>query len=82
MTAIADTTVRTPSLARTATAESKGSLRLGVVLGLITLFFLVAFAGAIAEASGVVIASGVMTAVLVLALVVGTVKDAIESPAA
>lgn len=82
MTAIAATSVRTPSVVRTATAESKGSIRLGVILGLMTLFFLVAFAGAVAEASGVVIGAGVMTAILSLVLVAGTIKDAIDSPVA
>ena len=82
MTAIAATSVRTPSAARTATAPSKGNLRLGVVLALMTLFFVVAFAGAVAEASGVVIGAGLMTAVLALALVAGTIKDAIDSTVA
>ena len=48
----------------------------------VELFFVVAFAGAVAEASGVVIGAGLMTAVLALALVAGTVKDAIDSPVA
>ena len=58
------------------------SLRLGIMLALMTLFLIVAFVGAVAQVSGVVIGAGVMTAVLALAFVFSTMKEAIDMPVA
>ena len=58
------------------------SLRLGIMLALMTLFLIVAFVGAVAQVSGVVIGAGVMTAVLALAFVFSTMKEAIDMPEA
>ncbi len=65
--------------AKAVTLPAGENVRLGISLALMTLFLIVAFVGAVAQVSGVVIAAGAMTAVLVLSFVFGTVKDAIES---
>lgn len=55
------------------------NVRLGITLGLMSLFLVVAFVGAITETSGIVIGAGLMSIVLSLSLVFGTLNDAIES---
>ncbi|MGO1591300.1 MAG: hypothetical protein ACTHW1_02460 [Ancrocorticia sp.] len=72
----------TPAEIGVSTQPKSRSLRLGITLALMAVFLVVAFAGAVADATGVVIASGFLTAVTSLAFIFGTFKDAIESPAA
>lgn len=82
MTAIAVTAPRTAVTTQTIARPAKETVRLGVTLTLMALFLVVAFVGAVADVAGVVIGAGLMTAIVSLALVIGTFKDAIESPEA